>query len=195
MYLIFVYDSPWLAAPLRDEQIWLWVERASWIAAIAGLVAVVLAIFQIRELIRRPAIRIGFPFDPGGPSRRLMGVTDAIDLAVHWDGANQLSEPIELSVVALNDISANVTATGINLEVRYPTWLEPIIPGDPMKPPGMDVWSKAKEAIELNPGGMFWIRARFRVPRGRDRIGVGVIASMRDARPIDRSLTVTILAT
>ena len=58
---------------------------------------------------------------------------------------------------------------------------------------GMDLWSLAKEGIVLNPGGAFWLRARFRVPRGRKRIPMHALASMRDARPIDHQIMITIV--
>lgn len=48
----------------------------------------------------------------------------------------------------------------------------------------------AKSDIVLHPGGTYYIRARFRVPRGRERIRMLSIVSMRDTRLIERSLTV-----
>ena len=101
--------------------------------------------------------------------------------------------PIELSVVALNDFSATATAWDINFEVRYPLWLRPIREDELKRPPELkNVWSIARENLTLNPGGSFWIRTRFRVPHGRERIRMHAIVSMRDARAVDRGLDVTI---
>jgi hypothetical protein len=49
-----------------------WVERASAIITIAGLVILYL---QLRQLTATPNLRLGFPRDPGGLGRRLMQVT------------------------------------------------------------------------------------------------------------------------
>ncbi len=151
---------------LGDEG-WAWIERASWIAAILGLVAVGLAILQIRQLVRRPSLKIGFPLDPGGAGERLVQVSNTANLPVHWPDGVALSDPIELSVVAQNEMKATATASDVNLEVRYPPWLEPHGMGDLKRPPGMDLWSLAKEGIVLNPDGMYWMRA------GSGCLGIG----------------------
>ena len=46
--------------------------------------------------------------------------------------------------------------------------------------------------MTLNPGLTFWLRGTFRVPKGRSRVQIHVIASMRDAGPVDKMLTVSL---
>jgi hypothetical protein len=187
-----LFDAASSARMSVGDQTWLGIERASWIAAVVGLLAVIAALIQIRQLIRRPALKVGLPHDPGGTDRRLLQVSDRVELPVLWADGNALSDPIELSVVAMNDYGATATAWDINFEVRYPPWLRPIREDELKQPPQLNVWSIAKEGLVLNPGGAFWIRTRFRVPLGRERIRMHAIVSLRDVRPIDRLLIVSI---
>jgi hypothetical protein len=63
------------------------------------------------------------------------------------------------------------------------------------EPPGINVWQLSKEGVSLNPGLTFWLRGTFRVPRGRTQVQILVVASMRDASPIDKVLTVSLKET
>lgn len=171
------------------DDVWLWVERGASIITILGLAALFL---QLRQLTRRPKLRLGFHVDPGGTGRRVMKIVDAIELPVHWNPSDDLSQPVRLWVLVVNDIRASGTAFDINAEARYPKWLVPEVIGDLKEPPGIDVWQLSKEGVTLNPGLTFWLRGTFRVPRGRNRVQIHGIASMRDAGPIDKILTVSL---
>src|SRR5258708_39715866 len=74
------------------DQAWVWVERASAIATIAGLVVLYL---QLRQLIAKPKLRLRFPRDPGGTGRRLMQVKRKIENPVHWNSRSPVSEPLK----------------------------------------------------------------------------------------------------
>jgi hypothetical protein len=174
------------------DQVWLWVERGSAVITILGLVALFL---QLRQMTRRPKLRLGFQIDPGGTGRRLMEIVDTIELPVHWNPGDDLSQPIKLWVLVVNDIKASGTASDINAEARYPKWLVPDGIGDLKEPPGINVWQLFKEGVSLNPGLTFWLRGTFRVPRGRTQVQILVVASMRDAGPIDKVLTVSLKET
>jgi hypothetical protein len=66
-------------------------------------VAVIAAIIQIRQLVRRPAQKVGFIHDPGGRDTRLLRVKGVGELAVRWSRRAPVSDPIELTVVAINN--------------------------------------------------------------------------------------------
>ncbi len=70
------------------DNAWLWVERGASIITILGLAALFL---QLRQLTRRPKLRLGFHVDPGGTGRRVLKIVDAIDLPVRWNPRDDLS--------------------------------------------------------------------------------------------------------
>jgi hypothetical protein len=171
------------------DEAWTWAGRLSSIITIIGLVVVYL---QLRQLIRRPKISVGFHQDPGGPGERLFQVVNSIEMPIHWNPGDVLSQPIRLAVIVMNDASASATAHDVNFEVRYPKWLVPEGIGDLKEPPGMNLWALSKDGLVLNPGLTAWLRGWFRVPRGHDQIRLFVIASMRDGKMIDARLTVSL---
>jgi len=171
------------------DEAWTWAERISSIITIAGLVVLFL---QLRQLTRRTKVRVGFHQDPGGTGTRLLKTVRTIDLPVRWNPEDDLSQPIRLAVVVVNEASASATAQDVNFEVRYPKWLVPDGMGELKEPPGMDVWSFSKERLTLNPGLAEWLRATFRVPRGHQRIQLLAIASMRDSKFVHQLLTISL---
>ncbi len=103
------------ATAARDslgDQIWQGVERASWIAALVGAVGVVVVVAQIRQLLRRPRLKLGFPYDPGGPDVRKSKVRDEESIKASWLPGSDLSEPIEITVSAVNEGDAPLPARG-----------------------------------------------------------------------------------
>lgn len=170
------------------DRAWVWVERASAIITIAGLVVLYL---QLRQLIATPKLRLGFPRDPGGTGRRLMQVTRKMEIPVHWNSGSALSEPFKIAVVVVNEISASASAQGIAFEVRYPLYL--VSQGDDQltQPPGItDAQCLIKKDIDLNPGATYFMRSTFRLPRNRKRIQV--LASLRERKAIDKMLEISV---
>jgi hypothetical protein len=171
------------------DDVWNWVGRVSSIVTILGLAALY---FQLRQLTRRTNVKVGFHKDPGGPGRRLMQVVGSIEVQVHWNTGDALSQPIRLAVIVVNEANASATAHDVNFEVRYPMWLVPEVASDFKEPPGMNQRSISQDGLVLNPGLTNWIRTTVRVPRGRDRIQLSAIASMRDGKMVDRVLMVVL---
>ncbi|HEX6349356.1 MAG TPA: hypothetical protein VF160_08190 [Candidatus Dormibacteraeota bacterium] len=168
---------------------WWWAERLSWIVTLLGLPAVFIAILQ---LVRRPKVRVGFPRDPGGTARRLATLSDSTEIDIHWAAGAQLSDPVQISVVVMNDHEASATALDVNFEVRYPIALVPV-PTPLPQPPGMpNIWSISRHDIVLNPGAIYWIRTTFRVPAGTTQVPLFAIVSMRDARARDKKLSLSV---
>jgi hypothetical protein len=173
------------------DEAWTWAERVASIITIVGLG---ILYFQLRNLIRRPKLQIGFPHDPDpyATGKRLMQVLDSTDIEAHWNPGEDLSQPVQLAVNAQNDASASGTAQDVNFEARYPLWLEPVGQHDLKQPPGMNLWSYSKQSLTLNPSAGAWLRGTFRIPRGHNRIQVNVLASMRDHKAIDKMLEIRV---
>jgi hypothetical protein len=183
-----------LLRSLSTDEFWRLLERASWLATLAGLVTVIVGVFQIRQLARHPSVKAGFlqDPDPGGEQVRLGRVATSMTIAVHWRDGSELSEPVEITVVVVNDANATATAYDIGFEVRYPGWLHPQ-ESDVIKLPWADIWSVTKPGLEpLNPGLTAYVKKTFRIPRGRGRIPLHAIVSLRDAPMVDQRLTVEV---
>jgi hypothetical protein len=170
------------------DQLWQGVERASWIAALVGAIGIVVVIAEIRQLLRRPRLKLGFAYDPGGAEVRKTAVRNEETIKTTWPAGSALSEPIELTVSAFNEGSA--TAQDVVLEVRYPRWLEPVGRNDLKEIPAVNAWSLVKSASALNPGLGLWIKATFQVPQGKTTFKLHVIVSQQDSREIEKTLTV-----
>jgi hypothetical protein len=153
-----------------------------------GLIVV---IAQIRQLIRRPKLKVGFPFDPGGADVRKTDVRDEEAIRLAWTMSPAMSDPFELSVSAINE--GDATAQNMLFEVRYPLWLVPIGTHQLKQVPAVqDAWTLAVPGIALNPGATHYIRATFSVPqaKGKGTFKIHAIVSMQDARFIDKTLMV-----
>jgi hypothetical protein len=173
------------------DQAWFWIERASWAAAVLGVLGLIVVIAQIRQLIKRPKVRIGFPFDPGGADVRKTNVRDEEAVQLGWTMSSALSDPFELSVSAINE--GNATAQNMLFEVRYPVWLVPIGQHQLKQVPTVkNAWTLAVPGIALNPGATHYIRATFSVPQAKSSgtFKLHAIVSMQDAKYIDKTLIV-----
>jgi hypothetical protein len=173
-----------------QDHFWQVVERASWIAALVGAIGIVVVVAQIRQLLRRPHLKIGFAYDPGGGGVRKTAVRQEETVKTSWPPGSALSDPIELTVSAFNEGSA--TAQDVVFEVRYPRWLEPVGQNDLKEIPAVNAWSLVKSASALNPGLGRWIKATYRVPKDRTTFKLHVIVSQRDSREIEKTLTVNL---
>ena len=169
-----------------------WAARVSSIITIIGLAALFI---QLRQLARRTKLKVGFHKDPGGTGRRLMEVVDSTRLPVHWRLGAALSDPFKVAVIVVNESSASASARDIAFEVRYPLWIVPEGDNQLKEPPGIDALCDLRKDIDLNPGATYYIRGTFRAPKGRNRLQVLVIASMRDAKPIDKMLEIELAET
>jgi hypothetical protein len=177
------------ASAARDspgDQVWFWIERSSWVAAVLGVVGLIVVIAQIWQLLKRPKLKIGFPFDPGGKDVRKTDVRDEESVQLAWTTTHALSDPFQLSVSAINE--GDATAQNILFEVRYPLWLVPVGQHQLKQVPAVNAWTLAIPGIALNPGATHYIRATFSVPQAIFKIHA--IVSMQDAREIDKTLTV-----
>jgi hypothetical protein len=181
------------ASAARDspgDQVWFWIERASWVAAVLGVVGLIVVIAQIWQLLKRPKLKIGFPFDPGGKDVRKTDVRDEESVQLAWTTTHALSDPFQLSVSAINE--GDATAQNILFEVRYPLWLVPVGQHQLKQVPAVNAWTLAIPGIALNPGATHYIRATFSVPQAKSKgiFKIHAIVSMQDAREIDKTLTV-----
>lgn len=178
------------ARKVLGDDIWGWVERTSWIAAILGLLVIGFVAWQITQLLRRPELRLGFPYDPGGRAVHLVQVRDEEEITAAWNRTAKLSDPVQIAVAAVND--GDASAQDMDLEVRYPIWLVPDGKHELRQPPGVNAWSFFRHGLVLNPRTSHFMRATFRIPSGRTEFRLHVIASMRDTRPIDKTLRVLV---
>ena len=167
---------------------WLWIERASWIAAVLGVLGLIVVIAQIKQLIRRPKLKIGFPFDPGGDVVHKAEVRDEETIQLSWTENPPLSDPVQIAVSTVNE--GDATAQNMLFEVRYPLWLVPVGKHQLKQVPAVNAWALAVPGIALNPGATHYIRATFVIPTGHQNFKIHAIVSMQDARPIDKTLTV-----
>ncbi len=174
------------------DNIWQWTERASWIAAILGVIAVGFVVIQIRQLLRSPKLRFGFPYDPEGPSPgwRLQRVREVDSIPVSQP-VGPLSEPTQIAVAIINEGTAS--AQRLSVEIRYPTWLVPEGRHELERPPVINAWSYSKQDVLLHPGLTFYVRQAFRIPVGRTNIPIHVIASGLDTGPTYKELTINML--
>lgn len=168
--------------------VWLWIERASWIAAVIGVLGLIVVIAQIRQLIRRPKLKIGFPFDPGGNVVHKSQVRDEETIQLSWAQNQAVSDPVQIAVSTVNE--GDATAQNMLFEVRYPLWLVPVGTHQLKQVPAVNAWTLAVSGIALNPGATHYIRATFMIPKGRQGFKIHAIVSMQDARPIDKTLSV-----
>ncbi len=170
------------------DVVWMWIERASWIAAVIGVLGVVVVIAQISQLVRRPKLKVGFPFDPGGDVVHKSQVRDEETIQLTWTQNPGLSDPFQVAVSTINE--GNATAQNMLFEVRYPLWLVPIGVHQLKQVPAVQAWTLVVPGIALNPGATHYIRATFSVPKDKNGFKIHAIVSMQDARPIDKTLSV-----
>jgi hypothetical protein len=172
------------------DQLWFWIERASWVAAVLGVGGLVVVIAQIWQLIKQPRLKIGFPFDPGGKDVRKSDVRNEEAVKLAWTMSPALSDSFQISVSAINE--GNATAQNVLFEVRYPLWLVPIGQHQLKQVPAVNAWTFAIAGIALNPGATHYMRATFSVPQAKSKgtFNIHAIVSMLDARPIDKTLAV-----
>jgi len=179
------------ASTVRDslgDQAWFWIERASWVAAVVGVLGLIVVIAQIRQLVRRPKLKIGFPFDPGGNVVHKSDVKDEETIPLTWTQNALLSDPFQVAVSAINE--GDATAQNMLFEVRYPLWLVPIGVHQLKQVPAVNAWTMVVPGIALNPGATHYMRATFSAPTGKDAFKIHAIVSMQDARPIEKTLSV-----
>ena len=173
------------------DQVWFWIERASWLAAVFGVLGLIVVIAQIAQLIRRPKLKLGFPYDPGGKVAHKAKVRGQETITPTWGPGSQLSDPIEISVSVINE--GNATARSVLFEVRYPHWLMPVGVHQLKMLPVANLWSRTVPSPVLNPGVGHFIKATFRVPKSHQTFKLYAIASMQDSRKaVERTLTVKV---
>jgi hypothetical protein len=168
----------------------LWVERASWIAAILGLLLVLVAVIQLKQLIRRPRLMVGFAYNPDPAGKRggsfKLQIRDTETVAIKWPPGQSTSEPFHVAVSVVND--GNATADDVSLEVRLPDWI--VLPPDApfKKVPAVNAWSFVQSGKTLNPDETYYARQLIAIPPGKNNIPIHAIVSYRDGRTIDHIL-------
>lgn len=114
-----------------QQNLWVWVERASWVIALVLFPAAIYQLVVLQrdqrrladELTRKPDVRVGRrTLQPGAPPGTPPGIESEFKVAAHWETGSTMSEVVKVPVEAVNVGSR--TAHNVLVNVVFPRQVE-----------------------------------------------------------------------
>jgi hypothetical protein len=171
---------------LTVGDVWLWIERLSWVVAIIGIPSLVIGLLG---LVRRPKIAVGFlPTRTTGLFRRVKRPSSQLSVAVSHTHETNESDPVLVRLFVTN--IGRATARDLLLNFRFPALglgqvlVQPGAPRPTTHPEhNHPLWIYSIDHI--HPGDHNYSDLEIRIPIGLSAIDVDWEISMADA-PVSR---------
>ena len=167
----------------REFWLWVWLERFSWVVALAGFPFLWYQVYVLQreqrrladELTRRAEIDFGFLVD-GEPTQPALKKED--ELKVDWPQGEELSKPVKVTFVAVNRGAR--TARNLVFNLRFPPAGSGLAEGPNVVRLSDGSLKRIETTEYIHPGAVQYFTMDLRIPVGLKVLPVEATVVMDD---------------